>query len=53
MQKIERDNGSTITSFEEIASRSMDYFKGIYKADKRVAIAKVVRMTSFIPSFVG
>ena len=30
----------------------MDYFEGIYKEDSRASISKVVRMTSFFPSFV-
>ena len=39
--------------FEDLDKLEIEYFKGVYKDDNRVNIAKIVHMTSHFPRFVS
>eukprot|EP01018_Ginkgo_biloba_P038193 Gb_37994 [translate_table: standard] len=48
-----RDDGVEVNSFEDLARAGMSHFGKIFKAEDRASIAKVVRMTSYFPSFIN
>eukprot|EP01018_Ginkgo_biloba_P022058 Gb_03022 [translate_table: standard] len=51
--KINREDRVEVTNFEDLARAGVSHFGKIFKAEERVSIAEVVRLTSFFPSFVN
>ena len=39
---VENQDGKDSSSFEDLAKLEIEYFKGVYKDDNRVNIAKIV-----------
>eukprot|EP01018_Ginkgo_biloba_P034237 Gb_24170 [translate_table: standard] len=51
--QLTRSDGFVASSFEDLAMAGVEHFRGIYKEERRSKIAKVLKLTSFFPSFVS
>ena len=48
----EKNDGSLVTCFNDIAEEGVKYFGKIHRAKRRATITMVIHMDSVIPSFV-
>jgi hypothetical protein len=49
---LKDQEGRSITSFEGLASLGKNHFQTLFKADRRVNIAEIIKVALYLPSFV-
>jgi len=50
---LKDQEGRPCTTFDELANLGKTYFQTLFKADKNINIAKIIKVALFLPNFVS